>query len=79
MKKPLGGYEIYSFDCALHLAPPHRNYRSEIIITTSIFHRSEEKLGDGESESKCLKEVRARLSKLGIREDIVFMQPISNA
>lgn len=79
MKKPPAAYEIYSFDCALHLAPPHRNHRSEIVMTAAIFHRSEYKSGDSHHESECLKEVRARLSKLGIREDVLFTQQAANA
>ena len=69
-KKPPAGYEIHSFDCALHLAPPHRNHRSEIVITTAIFYNSEHRPGDHDRQNECLKEVRARLSKLGIREDV---------
>lgn len=79
MKKPPAGYEIYSFDCALHLAPPHRQHRSEIVITTAIFHRAEHKPGNYDCKSECLKEVRARLSKLGIREDVLFTQHAANA
>ena len=79
MKKPPTGYEIYSFDRALHVAPPHRKYRSEIVITTAILHHSERKPGDYHCESECLKEVRARLSKLGIREDVLFIQPVGHA
>jgi len=37
LKKPPSGYEIHSFDFALHMAPPHRHHRSEIVITTAIF------------------------------------------
>lgn len=74
MRKPPAGYEIYSFDRALHLAPPHRKHRSEIVITTAIFHTSGHKPGDERCESECLKEVRARLSKLRIREDVLFTQ-----
>lgn len=78
MKKPPAA-EIYSFDRALHLAPPHRKHRSEIVMTTAIFHQSEHKPGDSDCESECLKEVRARLSKLGIREDVLFTQQAANA
>jgi hypothetical protein len=79
MRRPPAGYEIYSFDRALHLAPPHRNHRSEIVITTAIFHSSNHKTGSHHCESECLKEVRARLSKLGIRDDTLFTQPPGNA
>ena len=79
MKKPPTHYDIYSFDRALHLAPPHRQHRSEIVITTAIFHRSDHKPGGDHCESACLTEVRARLSKLGIREDILFANSAGNA
>ena len=79
MKRPPAAYEIYSFDHALHLAPPHRKHRSEIVMTTAIFHRSDNKPGISHRESECLKEVRARLSKLGIREDVLFTQQAANA
>lgn len=79
MKRPPAGSEIYEFDCALHLAPSHRNHRSEIVITTAIFHSNDDKPGNHDCESECLKEVRARLSKLGIRNDILFTQPAGNA
>ena len=79
MKRPPAGYEIYSFDGALHLAPPHRKLRSEIVITTAIFHSCDHKPGSRHCENECLKEVRARLTKLGIREDTLFMQPAGNA
>jgi len=77
-KKPPSRHEIHSFDCALHMAPPHRHHRSEIIITTAIFHPH----GQGEDngcESECLKAVRKRLSKLGIREDVLYAPVSGNA
>ena len=72
LKKPPSGFEIRPFDRALHMAPPHRQHRSEIVITTAIFHRADRIPGDYRCESECLKEVRERLSKLGIREDILY-------
>lgn len=74
LKKRPSGQEILSFDCALHLAPPHRHYRSEIVITIAVFHTA----GDERCESECLKEVRTRLSQLGIPED-VLPTPSANA
>ena len=79
MKRPPAGFEICEFDGALHLAPPYRNRRSEIVITTTIFHNSDHKSGNHDCESECLKEVRARLAKLGVREDILFIHPAGNA
>jgi hypothetical protein len=69
LKKAPSGFQIHSFDRAPHLAPPHRHHRSEIVVTTAIFHRADHNPGDCESE--CLKEIRERLSKLGIREDVL--------
>ena len=74
LKKPPSGFEIHSFDHALHMAPQHRDHRSEIVITTAILHRVDHKAGDDRCESECLKEVRERLSKLGIREDVLYAQ-----
>jgi hypothetical protein len=70
LKKPSSGHEIFAFDHALHLAPPHRQHRSEIVITTTVFHGNRT-AGDERCESECLKEVRTRLSKLGIPEDVL--------
>ena len=71
LKQPPSGFEICSFDHTLHIAPPHRHYRSEIAITTAIFDSADHKPGDCGCESKCLKEVRERLFKLGIGEDVL--------
>lgn len=72
LNKPPAGFEIYSFDHAPHMAPPHRHHRSEIVVTTGIFHSPDRKPGDYACESECMKEVRERLSKLGIREDVLY-------
>jgi hypothetical protein len=74
LKKPTFGHEIFSFDCALHLAPPHRLHRSEIVITIAVFHGFNYKTGEKGGESECLKEVRTRLSKLRIPEDVLPAQ-----
>lgn len=79
MKKQPAAYEIYSFDRALHLAPPHRKHRTEIVMTAAIFHRADDKPEDSHCESECLKQVRARLTKLRIREDVLFKQRAANA
>jgi hypothetical protein len=69
LKKPPLSYSIYPFDHALHVAPPNRQHRSEIIITAAIFdHAYHNQQNDCESE--CLKEVRERLHNLGIREGV---------
>ena len=72
LKKSQSGFEIYSFDHALHMAPPHRHRRNEIVVTTAISHNADHKPGDYGCESEYLKEIRERLSKLGIREDDLY-------
>ena len=72
LKKPPSGFEFYSFDHAPHMAPPHRHHRSEIVVTTAIFYSADHKPGNHGCESECLKEVRERLSTLGIREDVLY-------
>lgn len=72
LKRQPSRFEIYSFDHAPHMAPPHRHHRSEIVVTTAIFNSADHKPGDYGCESECLKEVRERLAKLGIREDVLF-------
>ena len=72
LRKPPSRFEIHSFDHAPHMAPPHRHHRSEIVLTTAIFHSADHKPGDYGCESECLKEIRERLSKLGIREDVLY-------
>ena len=78
LKKPPLSYSIYSFDHALHVAPPNRQHRSEIIITTAIFDQAYPNQQD-HSESECLKEVRERLYNLGIREDVWYAAASGNA
>jgi len=77
LKKPPFSYSIYSFDQALHLAPPNRRHRSEIIVTTAIvddaFHNEPD-----HCDSECLKEVRERLYNLGIREDVSYAAASGN-
>lgn len=67
LKKPPRDYRIYAFDCAFHLAPPNRQCRAEIVITTAVFLGPQPQ--DCHSESACLREVRERLARLGIGED----------
>jgi hypothetical protein len=74
-KAPLS-YSIYAFDYALHVAPPNRQHRSEIIITTAIF---EPPGRNQQSESECLREIRQRLDDLGIREDVWHAAASGNA
>lgn len=70
LKKPPFTYEPYSFDHALHLAPPIRQHRSEVIMTTAISFHTYHNAAGQDCHSECLNEVRERLSKLGIQEDV---------
>jgi hypothetical protein len=79
LEKTPARHRIHSFDCALHMAPPHRNHRSEIVTTASIFHPHGHNIEDYPSESECLKEVRKRLSTLGINEDVLYPAVSANA
>jgi hypothetical protein len=73
LRKQPSRYKIYPFDRALHMAPPHRHHRNEIVITTTILAAPQgHKAEDYRCESECLKEVRKRLSKLGIQEDVLY-------
>ncbi len=79
LKKPPLSYKIYSFDHTLHLGPPNRQYRSEIISTTAILDPAYRNQRDCQSESECLKELRERLFALGIREDVSYVGRSANA
>lgn len=63
-------YEIQAFDHALHQAPSKRQRRSEVVVTIVIMHRSDFNRPVDDCESKCLKEMRERLLRLGIHEDV---------
>ena len=63
-------YEIAGFDRALHIAPPSRRSRSEVVLTIHILHRSDFNRDVDDCENRCLKEMRVKLSALGIRERI---------
>jgi hypothetical protein len=70
LPKPPSRYKIHFFDCALHNAAAPSSHRSEIVITTVVFHHGH-KAEDNGGESKYLKEVRKRLFRLGIRKDVL--------
>lgn len=63
-------YDIQTFDHALHQAPSKRQRRSEVVVTVVIMHRSDFNRPVNDCESRCLREMREKLSWLGIREDI---------
>jgi hypothetical protein len=78
LKRSLLRYKIHSFDRAFHLAPKHREHRSEIVIRVSIDdpdHRVRGSYVEGET----LKKVRSRLSKLGIYEDTLLSAGSTNS
>lgn len=63
-------YEISAFDRALHIAPRQRRSRAEVVLTVHILHRSDFNREVDDCENRCLKEMRQRLSQLGIRQDM---------
>jgi hypothetical protein len=63
-------YEAQAFDHTLHTASTKRFRRSEVVVTIVIMHRSDFNRPVDDCESRCLKEMRQRLSQLGIREEI---------
>ncbi len=63
-------HEIQTFDHHLHLAPPERQCRCEIVVSTTILHRADFEGVAHKCEIQCLKGMRERLSKLGIRENL---------
>ena len=63
-------YEIQAFDHALHVASAKRFRRREVVVTIVIMHRSDFNRPVDDCENRCLKEMRQRLSQLGIREDV---------
>lgn len=63
-------YEIQAFDRALHVAPSRRQRRNEVIVRIIIMHRSDFNRPVDDCESRCLREMRERLSQLDIHEEI---------
>ena len=70
-------FEIGPFDRALHIAPKQRWSRNEITVNVKILHRHDVDASLDDSQERCLKELRANLKKLGVREDV--WQPATNA
>lgn len=71
LETPLA-HQIYSFDHALHLGPPNRQHRSEIVLTTTVLFQCEQR--NFRFGLDCLKDVRGRLAKLGIHEDLWIVE-----
>ena len=63
-------YGIQAFDHALHIAPPKRHCRSEVVVTIQIMHRHNFNGAVDDCQDRCLKEMRERLTQLGIHGDI---------
>jgi hypothetical protein len=63
-------FEIGPFDRAWHIAPRQRSSRNEIIVTIKILHSHNIDSPAGESQERCLNELRANLKKLGVREGV---------
>lgn len=62
--------KIQAFDHALHIASAKRFRRREVVVTIVIMHRSDFNRPVDDCEHRCLKEMRQRLSQLGIHEDV---------
>jgi hypothetical protein len=61
-------YEIGAFDHSLHIAPPKRRRRNEVLVSIHIMHRHDFNRAVDECENRCLKEMQQRLRELGIVE-----------
>ena len=70
-------FEIGPFDRAWHIAPKQRWSRNEITVNVKILHCHNADGPVDDSQERCLKELRAALKKLGVREDV--WQPARNA
>jgi hypothetical protein len=70
-------FEIQSFDRAWHIAPRQRWSRNEITVNVKILHRHDVDAPLDDSEERCLKELHAKLKKLGVREGV--WQPATDA
>ena len=70
-------YEIQPFDRAFHIAPAKRFRRNEVVVTIVIMHRSDFNRPVDECEDRCLKEMRQKLSQLGIRESASYARKSS--
>jgi hypothetical protein len=60
--------EIEEFDRAWHIAPRLRWSRNEIVVSIRHYHDVDANLGD--SQERCLKQLRGKLQTLGVREDV---------
>ena len=63
-------FEIGPFDRAWHIAPRQRWSRNEITVNVKIMHRHNVDGPLDDSQERCLKELRANLAKLGVREGV---------
>lgn len=63
-------YEIGAFDHSLHIAPPKRRRRNEVVVSIHIMHRHDFNRAVDDCEDRCLKEMRQRLHQLGIVEGL---------
>ena len=63
-------FEVGGFDRAWHVAPSTRAGRNETVVTISIFHRRNVHAPVDECQQQCLNEMRERLHRLGVRENV---------
>lgn len=61
-------YEIGAFDHSLHIAPPKRRRRNEVVVSIHIMHRHDFNRAVDDCEDRCLQEMRQSLRRLGIVE-----------
>ena len=59
-------YEIEPFSQVIHIAPKQRKSRSEVVLTVKILLQREINQPVDDCERKCLKEMKGKLSELGI-------------
>ena len=62
--------QIGPFDRAWHIAPRQRWSRNEIIVNVRILHSHNIDRPVNDSQERCLKELRAKLTKLGVSEGV---------
>ena len=69
-------YEIQGFDRALHMDPDVKD-RDEVLLEVKILHRHDFFAPIDACEERCLREMRQRLGRLGMREGMRRLAPLS--
>lgn len=63
-------FEVVAFDRAWHVAPAQRRSRQEVAATVRILHRRDVNAPVDDCQRRCLKEIRAKLAELGVRDGV---------